>query len=336
MFALPLATLHRSLMSRTRNAPPEAPAPHTTVHGGAMSAAEWAMLLGLSLIWGGSFFFNKILLGAFDTLTIMLGRVGIAAVALVVVLHLAGGRLPRSWPAWRIFIGMSVLNNLVPFALILWGQKHIASGLAAILNATTPLFAAVLAHALAGERLTAHRLVGVLIGLAGVAVMMGPDLIADGLGGNVLAQLAVLGAAFSYGVSSLYGRRLAALKIPSQVGAAGQLVISTIVVLPLVALIDQPWNLPMPSWQVWAAMAALSLLSTAFAYVIFFRLLSGAGGVNASLVTLLVPVSALLLGTLVLNEAFTLRQAAGMAVILLGLVVTDGRAVARARRALAR
>ena len=301
-----------------------------------MSAAEWAMLLGLSLIWGGSFFFNKILLGAFETLTIMLGRVGIAAVALLVVLHLAGGRLPRSWPAWRIFIGMSILNNLVPFALILWGQKHIASGLAAILNATTPLFAAILAHMLAGERLTAHRLLGVLIGLAGVAVMMGPDLIADGFGGDVLAQFAVLGAALSYGLSSLYGRRLAALKIPSQIGAAGQLVISTIVVLPLVALIDQPWNLPMPGWQVWAALAGLSLLSTAFAYVIFFRLLSGAGGVNASLVTLLVPVSALLLGTLVLNEAFTLRQAAGMAVILLGLVVTDGRAVARARRALAR
>jgi drug/metabolite transporter (DMT)-like permease len=323
-------------MSRARNAPPDAPAPHTTMHGGAMSAAEWAMLLGLSLIWGGSFFFNKILLGAFETLTIMLGRVGIAAVALLVVLHLAGGRLPRSWPAWRIFIGMSILNNLVPFALILWGQKYIASGLAAILNATTPLFAAILAHMLAGERLTAHRLLGVLIGMAGVAVMMGPDLIADGLGGNVLAQLAVLGAALSYGVSSLYGRRLAALKIPSQVGAAGQLVISTIVLLPLVSLIDQPWNLPMPGWQVWAALAGLSLMSTAFAYVIFFRLLSGAGGVNASLVTLLVPVSALLLGTLVLNEAFTLRQAAGMAVILLGLVVTDGRAVARARRAFAR
>lgn len=322
-------------MSRTRNAPAAPPpAPHT--HGQAMSAAEWAMLLALSLIWGGSFFFNKILLGAFEPLTIVLGRVGIAAVALLAALHLAGRRLPRSWAAWRIFIGMSALNNLVPFALILWGQKHIASGLAAILNATTPLFAAILAHALAGERLTAHRFVGVLIGLAGVAVMMGPDLVADGLGGDVLAQLAVLAAAFSYGLSSLYGRRLAALRIAPQTGAAGQLVVSTLVVLPLVALVDQPWNLPMPGWPVWAALAGLSLMSTALAYVIFFRLLSGAGGVNASLVTLLVPVSALLLGTLVLNEAFTLRQAAGMAVILLGLVVTDGRAVARARRALER
>lgn len=330
-------------MSPRREAPPGAAAPSAMpsaappdAHGGAMSAYEWSILFGLSLIWGGSFFFNKILLGAFEPLTIVLGRAGIAAVALVAVIHLAGGRLPRQWAAWKIFAGMSLLNNLVPFLLILWGQKHIASGLAAILNATTPLFAAVLAHGLAGERLAAHRLAGVLIGLAGVALMMGPDVIAEGFGGDVLAQLAVLGAAFSYGLSSLYGRRLHALKIAPQSAAAGQLTVTTLTVLPFVLLIDQPWTLPMPGWEVWAALAGLSLFSTAFAYVIFFRLLSGAGGVNASLVTLLVPVTALLLGTLVLGEVFTLRQAAGMAVILLGLAVTDGRPVALLLRRLER
>jgi drug/metabolite transporter (DMT)-like permease len=320
-------------MSRAPNASPAAP---PAAGWGAMSALEWAMLLGLSLIWGGSFFFNKILLGAFEPLTIMLGRTGIAALALVLAIRLSGGRLPRSWTAWRVFAGMSLLNNLLPFALILWGQKHIASGLAAILNATTPLFAAILAHWLAGERLTAGRLAGVLIGMAGVVVMMGPDLIADGLGGDVLAQLAVLAAAFSYGLASLYGRRLAALAIPPQSAAVGQLTISTLVVLPLVVVIDQPWTLPMPGWEVWAALAGISLLSTAFGYVIFFCLLSGAGGVNASLVTLLVPASALLLGTLVLKEAFTLRQAAGMVVILLGLAIIDGRALAFVRRRLGR
>lgn len=318
------------------SAAPSAAAAPRRAHGGTMSAFEWALLLLLSLIWGGSFFFNKILLGAFEPLTIVLGRTGLAALALLVVIHLAGGRLPRDWAAWRIFAGMSLLNNLLPFVLILWGQKHIASGLAAILNATTPLFAAVLAAGLAGERLGWHRFAGVLIGLAGVAVMMGPDLVAEGLGGDVLAQLAVLAAAFCYGLSSLYGRRLAALKIAPQSAAAGQLTITTIVVLPLVFAIDRPWTLPMPGWQVWAALAGLSLLSTAFAYVIFFRLLSGAGGVNASLVTLLVPVTALLLGTLVLGEVFTLLQAAGMAVILLGLMVTDGRAVALLARRLER
>lgn len=334
-------------MSPRREAPPVAAALSATpsaarrAQGGTaqtrtMSAFEWALLLLLSLIWGGSFFFNKILLGAFEPLTIVLGRTGIAALALLAVIHLAGGRLPRAWSAWKIFAGMSLLNNLLPFMLILWGQKHIASGLAAILNATTPLFAAVLASGLAGERLGWHRFAGVLIGLAGVAVMMGPDLVAEGLGGDVLAQLAVLAAAFSYGLSSLYGRRLHALKIAPQTAAAGQLTITTIVVLPLVLLVDRPWSLAMPGWEVWAALAGLSLLSTAFAYVIFFRLLSGAGGVNASLVTLLVPVTALVLGTLVLGEVFTARQAAGMAVILLGLVVTDGRAVAAVARRMER
>jgi len=302
-------------------APPAAPAR-------AMSAYEWALLLTLSLIWGGSFFFNKILLSAFEPMTIVLGRTGFAALALLLVFRLAGWSMPKSWDAWRVFAAMSLLNNIVPFLLILWGQKHIASGLAAILNATTPLFAAVLAHGFAGERLTAPRLAGVLIGLAGVALMMGPEVVAEGLGGDVLAQLAVLAAALSYGIASLYGRRLAALKIAPQSAAVGQLTITTLVMLPLALLIDRPWTLAMPGWQVWAALAGLAFLSTAFAYVMFFRLLSGAGGVNASLVTLLVPVSALLLGTLLLGEVFTLRQAAGMAVILLGLVVTDGRAVA--------
>lgn len=341
MFGGPTHNVRHAAMSPRREAPPgtaaatpsAAPSPP---HNGAMSAFEWSVLLGLSLIWGGSFFFNKILLGAFEPLTIVLGRAGLAALALVIVIHLAGGRLPRSWAAWRLFAGMSMLNNVVPFLLILWGQKHIASGLAAILNATTPLFAAVLAHGLAGERLAAHRLAGVLIGLGGVALMMGPDVIADGLGGDVLAQLAVLAAAFSYGLSSLYGRRLHALKIPPRSAAAGQLTVTALAVLPLVLLIDRPWTLPMPGWQVWAALLSLALLSTAFAYVMFFRLLSGAGGVNASLVTLLVPVTALLLGTLVLGEVFTLRQATGMAVILFGLAVTDGRPVAFVLRRLAR
>jgi drug/metabolite transporter (DMT)-like permease len=322
-------------MSRTRAAPPGAAPAAVAARWGAMSATEW-LLLALALIWGGSFFFNKILLSAFEPLTIVLGRAGIASVALLLLIHLAGGRLPRALAAWRIFAGMSLLNNLVPFALILWGQKHIASGLAAILNATTPLFAAILAHILAGERLTAHRLAGVLIGMAGVALMVGAEVIAEGLGGDVLAQLAVLMAAFSYGLSSLYGRRLAALKIAPQAAAAGQLTITTLAVLPFVLLIDRPWSLPVPGWQVWGALAGLSLLSTALAYVIFFRLLSGAGGVNASLVTLLVPITALLLGTLILGEAFSARQAVGMTVILLGLVITDGRAGAYILRRLAR
>ena len=296
-----------------------------------MSAVQWALVLALAMIWGGSFFFNKVLLGAFEPMTIVLGRVGLAALALLAVIYASGGRLPLTMRAWQAFAAMSVLNNLLPFALILYGQKEIASGLAAILNATTPLFTAVLGHLFAregGERLAAHRLAGVLIGLAGVVVMIGPDVLVDGLGGSVLAQLAVLGAALCYGCTALYGPRLTKLGIAPVTAAAGQLTTSTILVLPIALLVDHPWTLPMPALETWAALLALALVSTALAYVIFFRLLSGAGAVNTALVTLLVPVTALMLGTLVLGEAFTLRQAAGMAVILAGLVVTDGRALA--------
>ncbi len=301
-----------------------------------MSAFEWVMVFTLAAIWGGSFFFNKILLATFEPLTIVLGRVGLASVALLIFIHLSGHGLPRSWAVWRAFAAMSVMNNLIPFALILWGQKQIAIGLAAILNATTPFFAAIVAHFLVGERFTAHRLAGVLIGLAGVTLMVGPEVLAEGLGVNVLAQLAVLGAAVSYGVAAVYGRRFVALKIAPPVAAVGPLIVTALLVLPFALVIDRPWTVPMPGWPAWGALAGVALLSTAFGYVIFFRLIAGAGGVNASLVTLLVPVSALILGTLVLGEVFTLRQAAGMAVILLGLLVTDGRPIALLMRRLTR
>lgn len=316
-------------MKRPSAVPPRAEA--YTGRPRAMSAVEWGMLLLLALIWGGSFYFGKILLGSFEPMTIVLGRAGLGAIALVVAIHIAGGSLPGSGLAWRRLAVLSLFNNLLPFALILWGQKHIASGLAAVLNATTPLFAAIMAHLLAGERLTAHRFAGVLIGMAGVAVMVGPDVLAVGFGGNVLAQLAVLGAAASYGFAALYGRRLVELRIAPPAIAAGQLSITTLVALPLVLVFDQPWTVAAPHIGVWASLAAIGLVSTALGYFLYFRLLAGAGGVNASLVTLLVPVTALMLGSLLLDEAITALQAAGMAVILFGLVVTDGRALRRAR-----
>ncbi|MCW5772567.1 MAG: DMT family transporter [Rhodospirillaceae bacterium] len=302
----------------------------------AMNAAEWAMLLGLSMIWGASFYFNKVLLGIFEPFTVVIERAGIAAVALVAAVYLGGDRLPARWAAWRSLIILSLFNNVAPFVLILWGQKHIAGGLAAILNATTPLFAAIMAHLLAGERLTAHRLAGVVIGMAGVALMVGPDLVAEGLGGDVVSQLAVLAAAASYGFAAIYGRRLVDARMAPTTVAAGQLTVTTLIALPVVLIFDQPWLAPAPTLGIWAAVVAIGLGSTALGYFLYFRLIAGAGGVNASLVTLLVPVSALMLGWLLLDEALTLRQAAGMAVILLGLVVTDGRAVAAARRGLRR
>jgi len=217
----------------------------------------------------------------------------------------------------------------VPFSLICWGQTTIASGLAAILNATTPLFAIVLAHLLTrDERLTAPRLAGVLCGVAGVAVMIGRDAIA-GIGTHVAAQLAVLAAALCYGFAGIYGRRFRGQ--PPLVTAAGQVTASTVLLLPVALVFEQPWSLALPGAPTWAAVAGTALLSTALGYVIYFRILAIAGATNLLLVTLLIPVSALLLGSLVLGEAISVSQVAGMALIFAGLAIIDGRLIALVR-----
>ncbi|QEX21845.1 ABC transporter permease [Hypericibacter adhaerens] len=293
-----------------------------------MTGFEWLLLGLLSLVWGGSFFFNRVLVVELHPFTVVFFRVALAAAALLVVLRITGHSLPRSARLWGSFFVMGLLNNLIPFGLIVWGQTQIASGLAAILNATTPLFTALIVHFLAQdprERLTGHRLLGVVIGLVGVVLIVGPASLA-GLGLNLLAQVAVLGAALSYGFANNFGRRFRAAGVPPLVAATGQVSATTIMSLPLMLLIDRPWELPaFPSATTIAALVGLALLSTSLAYVIFFRLLSGAGAVNVALVTLLVPASALLLGALVFGERLDWHQLAGMAVILAGLVVIDGR-----------
>jgi len=172
-----------------------------------MSAADWLLLLGLSLLWGGSFFFAKIAVLELPPMTVALGRVAIAAAILLTLARATGVALPASLPDWWPFALMGLLNNVLPFTLLFWGQTHIPSGLAAILNATTPLFTVLVAHvATADEKLTGARLAGLAAGLAGVVVMIGPDVLRD-LGANVLAQLACLLAAISYAFAGVYGRR---------------------------------------------------------------------------------------------------------------------------------
>jgi drug/metabolite transporter (DMT)-like permease len=229
---------------------------------------------------------------------------------------------------------MGGLNNLIPFSLIFWGQTRIASGLASILNSTTPLFAVVLAHLLTrDEKLTANRAAGVLFGIVGVVVMIGPDAL-GGLGSNVLAQIAVLGAALSYAFAGIYGRRFRDL--PPLVTASGQVTATTILMLPVLLVVDQPWTLPVPGARTWAALAGLALLSTALGYVLYFRILAVAGATNLLLVTFLIPVSALILGVSVLGERFDGRHFGGMALIALGLAAIDGRLIRLARSFLAR
>jgi len=297
-----------------------------------MTAREWSLLLALSLVWGGSFFFAKIAVAEIPPLTLVLARVGLAAAALHLALRASGVRFPVEARTLRALLVMGALNNAVPFTLIFWGQQEIASGLASILNATTPLWIVLLAHLLVpGERLTPARIGGVAAGLAGVVVLIGPEALA-GLGSALAAQLAVLGAALSYAFAGLWGRRFRAL--PPLATAAGQLTASTLIMAPLALLLDRPWTLAAPQLGTVAAVLALALVSTAFAYLLFFRLLSSAGATSASLVTLLIPVSAVLLGALLLGERLGPEAALGMALIALGLALIDGRLGAWAARRL--
>jgi len=287
-----------------------------------MGAGEWGSLLLLSLLWGGAFFFSKIALDELRPFSVALVRVTIGAAALWCVLLVTGQRMPASPRLWGQFALMGLINNLIPFSLIFWGQTQIASGLAAILNATTPLWTVLLAHWLTqDDRLTSQRIAGVLIGLAGVAVMVGGAAM-GGLGLNLLAQLAVIGAALSYAFAVIFGRRFRGL--PPLVPAVGQLTCSTLMLLPLVALLDGP-PAALPGTTTLLALLGLGLLSTALAYNLYFRLLATAGATNVAMVTLLIPVSAVLLGTLFLGEQIEPRHYAGMALIALGLLAIDGR-----------
>jgi drug/metabolite transporter (DMT)-like permease len=296
----------------------------------AMGPFEWSLLGALSGLWGGSFFFAEVALAEIPPLTLVLARVALAAVALHLALVATGRRFPRGAALWGSFLAMGALNNLIPFGLIFWGQTRIAGGLAAILNATTPLWTVVLAHLFTNnERLTANRLGGVLLGLAGVTVMIGPTVAIGGLGVDVIAQLAVVAGALSYACAGIYGRRFR--DVPPLVTAAGQLTATTLLMAPIVLAFDAPWTLPTPSAVAWGAVAGLALLSTTIAYVIYFRLLATVGATNLLLVTFLIPVSALLLGVTILGERLEPRQLAGMALIGLGLAAIDGRPLALLR-----
>jgi len=288
-----------------------------------MSAADWTLLLVLATLWGGSYLFGKVALAELPPFTVATGRLGLAAIVLHVVARVTGQRLPWTTAAWRAFWIMGLLNNIIPMSLILWGQITIGSGLAAILNASTPLFTVLLAHVFTrDERLTVHKVGGVLFGLAGVAVMIGPDAL-GGLHRGVLAQVAMLGAAVSYACAGIFGRRFAGT--PPLVTATGQVTASGLTLLALSFVVDQPWRLAVPGFRTWAAVAALAVLCTALAYVIYFRILATSGASNLLLVTLLMPVNAALLGVVVLGEHIELRHLAGMALIAAGLVVIDGR-----------
>lgn len=299
----------------------------------AMTPRLWALLCLLSLLWGGSFLFVGIAVAELPPFTVVWLRVALAAVALGAMLRLGGGRMTADPAVWAAFLGMGALNNVIPFSLIVWGQTGIASGLASILNATTPIFALLVAHALtADERITPARAAGIALGTAGVAAMIGIDALA-GLGEAALAQVAVLGAALSYALAGVFGRRFRAMGLTPTATATGQVTASSLLLAPLVLAVDRPWTLALPQAETVAAVVALAVLSTALAYRLYFRILAEAGATNLLLVTFLIPPSAILMGWAVLGESLRPQHFAGLALILAGLAVIDGRITLRPTRA---
>jgi drug/metabolite transporter (DMT)-like permease len=298
-----------------------------------MGAPEWNALLAHSSLWGGSFFFYKVLVQELPPVTVVLGRVSIAALALHLLLVARRDPLHLTLQQWKSFLVLGLLNNVIPFSLIAFGEIRIASGSAAILNATTPIFTILVAHFVTSdEKITAAKGVGVLAAFLGVAVLIGPAALSGFGQGDLLGDAACLLAAAVYSLGATYGRRfkgIAPLKI-----ATAQVTAATIILIPLTVLVDRPWALPMPSPGAWAALLAIALLSTSLAYLLFFRILAVAGATNLVLVTFLLPGSALILGALFLDETVTLRALMGMALIGLGLAAIDGRPWGVARRLL--
>jgi drug/metabolite transporter (DMT)-like permease len=287
-----------------------------------MNAKGWGLLLLLALLWGSSYFFYKVLVAVLPPVTVVLGRVGIAAGAMNLWLLAAGQKVPLSNGRWLGFLLLGFLNNVLPFILIAWGETRISSGMASILNATTPIFMVAVAHwGTHDEKLSWAKTASIALGILGVIVLVGPEAFAGG--SYVWGELAVVGASCVYAFGGVYSRRFKDL--PPLVAATGQITGGAVILVPLSLFVDHPWNLPMPDAGIWASLLAIALINTALAYFVYYRMLASAGVTYISLVTFLIPVIALLLGAVFLREGLTGRAMAGMAVIAAGLAAIDGR-----------
>ncbi|MFC5585606.1 DMT family transporter [Nitratireductor kimnyeongensis] len=294
-----------------------------------MSARDWGLLILLGAVWGGSYFFARIAVSEMQPLVLVMFRVSIAALVLHLFLTVRGPSFRTALPLAGSFVVLALFNNVIPFSLIFMGQTQLGAGLASALNATTPFWTALLASVLTeDERLTPVKLTGIAFGIAGTDVMIGPGLL-NGMSGPLWAKFALIGGAISYGLAFIYGRRFRS--VPPTIIATGQLSASSIIMIPLVLTLYWSENLLGFSGNIWSAVIGLAVLSTAFAYLIYFRVLASAGASNASLVTFLNPVSAILLGSLFLGERLAPFEISGIVLIAAGLIIIDGRLPARIR-----
>lgn len=295
-----------------------------------MGRSEWGSLLLLGLIWGGAFFFIDIAVAEVAPLTFVWVRLSLAAATLWLFLWVRGQvpKLPRE--AIGAMLLLALLNNALPFTLYAWSQTRIDGGLASILNASSPIWTVLVAHVLTSdERMTPAKVGGVLLGFAGVATMIGPDLLTS-LGDQALAQLAALGGALCYALAAIWARRFRVMQIAPTTVAAWQLAWAALIMAPVALVIDRPWTAPLPSLSAWAAILALAVVCSAFAYILYFRVIERAGATNALLVTLLTPPVAILLSAMFLSEQLALQHFVGLALIALGLAAIDGRLLSRA------
>lgn len=285
-----------------------------------MQARNLGALLVLGAVWGASFLFIKIGVQELAPAMLVSLRVGIAALILITIVYMRGMRLPASWRMWGHFGFTGFMGLVVPYVLITWGEQSIPSGMAAILNATTPLFTVLLAYVWTHEEyLTGLRLLGLALGFVGVVVAVGlRDL--SLANASTRGQLAVLIAAAAYGVNGVYSRR-AFRGMPPLLPAAGQMITATLMIAPFALA----WyGIPSPSGRVWAAVLALAIFGTALAYILLYWLIARLGATRTSMVTYLLPPFALAYGALFLHESIALNAVLGLALVVLGILLANG------------
>lgn len=298
-----------------------------------LGAAEWGLIALQSMLWGSSYFFVAVAQPHLPALTIAALRTVPASAALLLIVLSLGYRLPATLAEWRLFIAFSAFNSVLPFLLIVWGQSRATGGMAAILNATAPLFGIFLAHLLThDEKLSWNKTAGILVGISGVGILVGWDVVA-GQAADLWARLALLAAPLCYVSANIFVRRRLG-RYPPFVIAVMQMVGAIFVAFPLALAIDQPWILPAPSLKVLGAIVGMGVLGSAFAALCHFTVLQRAGATNASLVTLIMPLTPILLGGMFLGERLSARDSAGALVIAAALIIIDGRWFGALRRAM--
>ena len=300
-----------------------------TVNGPKLDATGWGLIAILSILWGGAFFLIEVGLRSYPPITLVFARLALAVPPMWIAMRIMGDRLPNDSRSWWLLSVVGALNCALPFILFFWGQQYLESGYASILNATTPLWGVITAHFMTSdEKATPARVFGVLLGLAGIVVMAWPEAV-KGLTGNIVAQIACLVSTVFYSFAAIYGRRLSQTSMTPMVVATGQTVAAALLMLPIMLIVDHPWTMTAPRLDATLAALTLGLLSTALAYVLYFRLIDRSGASNAQLVAFLMPILAIILGIAFLNESLSQRQVAGAALIALGLAAIDGRLFSR-------